>query len=339
MTIRNKKIKIQQLLFLGLIVISCGQKKPVIEKTFYYWKTSFDISAQEKNALDSLNVKKLYVHFFDIDWDETHNMPVPLAEIAWKDSLFPVEKIVPTVFITNRTFEHLADAEVGNFAHKIATKIQYHLQTISLLPAEIQIDCDWTENTKAIYFQLLTALKKEIKNIPISATIRLHQLKYFHKTGVPPVDRGMLMCYNLGDVRKADTKNSILALEDLKKYILPPVKYPLPLDIALPIFEWGVVRRNEKTVHLLNDFAISTENRHFFTEITPNLFSCDSSHYEKGVYLYKNDQIRIEKVSAATLQEAYLLLQPFIKDSCSIAFYHLSGISHTDFRTFNANNL
>ena len=313
-------------LFLA-ILLSCGQKKPQLETAFYHWKTHFEPSMAEKKALDSLKIQKLYVHFFDIDWDETRKMPIPLAEIQWKDSLFPVKKIVPTVFITNRTFEQLDEAEITDLAHKIALKIQFQVQKIALSASEIQIDCDWTEGTRAIYFALLSAVKKEFPQTPISATIRLHQLKYFRRTGVPPVDRGMLMCYNLGDVRKAETENSILALEDLKKYVLPPVKYPLPLDIALPIFEWGVVRRNEKTVHLLNDFAISAENKAFFTKISPIIFQCDSSHYEKGIYLYKNDHIRIEKVPEETLQAAFELLQPFVKDSSTVAYYHLSYIS------------
>lgn len=319
--------KIQQGFLLLLIgMMSCGQKKPQLQSSFYYWKTQFSVSSAEKNALDSLQVQKLYVHFFDIDWDEIRNMPIPLAEITWKDSLFPVQKIVPTVFITNRTFEHLSKTEIADFSQKIATKIQHQLQQVSLAASEIQIDCDWTESTQSIYFELLAAIKKAFPNVPISATIRLHQLKYFHRTGVPPVDRGMLMCYNLGDVRKPETQNSILAIEDLKKYVLPPVKYPIPLDIALPIFSWGVVRRNEKTVHLLNDFAITAKNRKFFTEILANQWSCDSSHYENSVYLYKNDLVRVEKVSQETLQMALALLQPFVNESSTLAFYHLSAI-------------
>lgn len=315
------------ILLLLIGIMSCGQKKPQLSSSFYYWKTQFSLSVAEKNALDSLQVQKLYVHFFDIDWDESRSMPIPLAEIAWKDSIFPVQKIVPTVFITNRTLEHLPKTEIAPLSQKMAAKIQQHLQQISLSASEIQIDCDWTESTQSVYFELLAAIKKEFSNVPISATIRLHQIKYFHRTGVPPVDRGMLMCYNLGDVRKEETQNSILAIEDLQKYVVPPVKYPLPLDIALPIFSWGVVRRNEKTVHLLNDFVINAENRKFFTEISANQWSCDSSHYENGVYLYKNDLLRVEKVSQETREKALLLLQPFVNESSTLAFYHLSAVN------------
>ncbi len=39
---------------------------------------------------------------------------------------------------------------------------------------------------------------REQSGLPLSSTIRLHQIKYRERTGVPPVERGMLMFYNMG---------------------------------------------------------------------------------------------------------------------------------------------
>ena len=64
---------------------------------------------------------------------------------------------------------------------------------------EIQIDCDWTASTQEAYFEFLHYLKEKAKDkqIQLSATIRLHQLSMTP----PPVDRGILMMYNTGDVK------------------------------------------------------------------------------------------------------------------------------------------
>ena len=61
---------------------------------------------------------------------------------------------------------------------------------------EIQIDCDWTKSTKDKYFYLLKKIK-ELSKKEISCTLRLYPYKYPEIMGVPPVDKAMLMCYNL----------------------------------------------------------------------------------------------------------------------------------------------
>lgn len=45
------------------------------------------------------------------------------------------------------------------------------------------------------------------------------------------------MCYNTGDIDSPGESNSILDLEDAKKYLQGKHRaYPLPLDVALPVF-------------------------------------------------------------------------------------------------------
>ncbi|MGG2305049.1 hypothetical protein ACE4Z6_26875, partial [Salmonella enterica] len=93
-----------------------------------------------------------------------------------------------------------------------------------------QIDCDWTLGTKEKYFSLLKRIKERMA-LPLSCTIRLHQVKYQAKTGVPPVDRGMLMYYNMGHVEGATETNSIYDPANADKYVSYVKDYPLPLDV------------------------------------------------------------------------------------------------------------
>ena len=108
---------------------------------------------------------------------------------------------------------------------------------------------------------------------PISATIRLHQIKFLAKTGVPPVSKGLLMCYNMGNLKNPATKNSIIETEELKKYIDNLAAYPLPLDVALPLFNWKVLFRNNTYAGLIqnlpdslltNPFISKAGNRYLF---------------------------------------------------------------------------
>ncbi|MBK8703650.1 MAG: hypothetical protein IPN33_08475 [Saprospiraceae bacterium] len=118
---------------------------------------------------------------------------------------------------------------------------------------EIQIDCDWTEKTRDSYFYLLKKMREQLEpgNCALSATIRLHQVRYFKKTGAPPVDRGMLMFYNMGDVESWEEPNSILNIKKGEPYLDGAARYPLPLDVALPAFGWGVLFREGRMIRLI----------------------------------------------------------------------------------------
>ena len=120
---------------------------------------------------------------------------------------------------------------------------------------EIQLDCDWTKTTREKYFNLIEQMKQltEINKIEITTTIRLHQVKFFNKTGVPPIKRGMLMFYNMSDVSDNRTRNSIYDEGLAKKYLINFDKYPLDLDVVLPAFSWSCWFRNGKLKNLINN--------------------------------------------------------------------------------------
>ena len=103
---------------------------------------------------------------------------------------------------------------------------------------EMQLDCDWTTSTQQSYFKLCEASRDLLKadSIALSSTIRLHQLSQT----APPVDRGVLMLYNTGNLKSIDTQNSILDIRDVEPYLKKKIEYPIPLDYVYPTFGWGV---------------------------------------------------------------------------------------------------
>ena len=64
------------ILLLCIICIACEKKQ---QTSFYFWKTSYQLSANEQKYLDSLGVQKLYVRFFDVDIK--NGKPLPIGEI------------------------------------------------------------------------------------------------------------------------------------------------------------------------------------------------------------------------------------------------------------------
>ena len=333
-------------ILLVVFVICCfaacqTNKESVTEFGFYHWQTELELSEIEKNTLNSLDAKQLYVKYFDIDWKD--NQPVPLAMLRVSNWDLEDLGIVPCVFITNRTMANIAPADIPALAKNIhikITEIGYSFPEKAI--REIQIDCDWSQQTRANYFQLLEELKQYYPtDFIISATIRLHQIKYFDKTGVPPVDRGMLMYYNVGDVDDLETENSILDIEIAQNYLYNFDEYPLDLDVALPIFAWSIVFRDAKLVKIIHNLrAVDLMNDERFKSISNTRFEVQKSTYLDGYYLYKGDVIRTETIDLETLQKASVLLKEKLpKADRSIVFYHLDSLTVEQYKVEDLKNV
>ncbi len=182
---------------------SAAPAGPPAQRAFYYWRTTFELSATEQHALAELHVARLYVRAFDVVWDEQLRAPAEAGPLTVaRDARVPAGiDVVPVVFVRAGIFArgHLDDAAIVTAAHDTWTGVQRRTSALGVTAHELQLDCDWTESTRAGYFAFLRALRGEVgPGVAISATIRLHQIKYRERTGVPPVDRGTLMFYNMG---------------------------------------------------------------------------------------------------------------------------------------------
>ena len=280
--------------FLLVLFSSCTEDKlPLKSESFYYWKTVFNVSDKEQNVLNNKNVEKLYVRFFDLDVVDGNVEPV--GKIVFKSK--PDREIVPVLFITNSVFkmDELNEDELVTKTLDLIDKISNYEE---ITYKEIQIDCDWSDKTKDSYFKFLGRIKQKSEKI-ISATIRLHQVKYPDRTGIPPVDYGVLMYYNMGKLG-ANDKNSIYDRETALKYTPSLASYKLPLKTALPIFRWGVQLRNNQIISLIPKINLA--------EIS-NLKNISSTKYQvlkdthyKNYYLKKEDVIKYESVDFTDLK-------------------------------------
>lgn len=220
----------------------------------YFWRSQFHVSPTEQAFLDRQKIGSLYVKFFDVDLDPVTGQPVPIAAISDLKPPANGMEIIPVVFITQSALRQIALDSPEAMAQKITSRIARTCEAAGLRRVkEWQLDCDWTARDQQAYFRLVAAAKTiaHQHKISLSVTLRLYPFKYRSVMGVPPADKALLMCYNMGNLKNPATNNSILDPDEMEKYLRTGQPYPLPLDAALPLFNWQVWFRDRAYMGLL----------------------------------------------------------------------------------------
>ena len=334
------------LFVLLLFLFSCKQQEqPVppkkIARAFYFWKSVFKLTGHEKDIVDSLQVSTLYLKFFDVEWNEISKQPNPVAQVRVidKDYLQKIN-IVPVIFITNESILKIDSIQSILLAEKIY-KLVHEIAAINKIINinELQIDCDWTESTRDKYFSILKKIKQLATPWSLSATIRMHQVKFMGKSGVPPVDRGLLMCYNMGNLKNPATDNSIIETSELKKYIGNIHKYPLALDVAFSLFDWYVLFRNDSykgLIQNLNDSVFKNE----FVEKKDNRYRFLKDTLLMGYEFRKNDVLRYENSDYnSIISSAKEINDRLVETQLRVSLYHLDSITLSKYNTHEMENI
>lgn len=300
-------------------------------QAFYFWENNrISLSKFEIIELKELKTEKLYVKFFEVEKNEVHGIiPSAKSELKLKQKDIHVIEIIPTVYIRNTVFKNTSKEELTELAENIYSLVKKRYIENFLFSKntlkEIQIDCDWTENTKENYFLFLKQLKK-IASQQISATLRLYAYKFPNRMGILPIDRAMLMCYNLLSPLEAGNRNSILELEELEKYLIGSKKYPLPLDIAIPIYSAIHIYQNNKFRGM-----IYGENRNFVknTNSLKGLWhTVRRDTLVNDIYIRKGDKIKFEYNSPIKIKKAIDIIKSNVifEEQTTIALYHLQEV-------------
>lgn len=276
-------ILISLILVFALIVFNYNKTQTKdIQISFYSWENSFE----EQNINEKLYIKVLDVNFSTkLELLKTNIKDVP-------------KNFIPVIYITNETMKNVDYSLVSKAILETLKNYKFD---------EIQIDCDWSLSTRSNYFNLLEDLKEKL-NKKISATIRLHQIKYYTKTGIPPIDYGVLMYYNMSSIGEFNTKNSILDNEIAKKYHYNFDVYPLKLKLALPLYSQAIQFREEKAISLFEGVEEKDFNNDF-EKLENNRYKVLNSHYFKGRYIYKDDIFRLENSNE---QDIKIALKDFL---------------------------
>ncbi|MFV0605540.1 MAG: hypothetical protein ACK5NK_06815 [Niabella sp.] len=321
------KISVYTGIAFAIFAISC-KNKPAKERmsiapAFYLWKnTTGALSENEITCIAKTKTEKLYVKFFEVEKDELLGA-IPVAKTAfhyWGSKSIGGDsvqryilnnlEIIPVVYINNNVLQGITEDSVALLAENILFLIDKYYQTqiknSTTTYNELQIDCDWTATTKNNYFNLLRRLDEKTEKI-ISCTLRLYPFKYRKNMGVPPVNKVMLMCYNLNNPLQYEDKNSILDVTELSKYVKNAKPYPLPIDVALPVFSWAVLYHNNQFSGLLNieGKTLSSITRN----VKPLWYAVTKDTLINDVYLRKGDELKLEEVSTDDLKHAIVILK------------------------------
>ena len=241
-----------RLLILVALAAGCGRtteaQGPEARRAFYFWRTTFALSSAEQQAIAALHVERIYLRVFDLGWDD--HAVAALGPVSGAGPVPAGVEIVPVVYIKAEVFKHLTPPQLPAVAAEAWRKVAGRAAALGFAVHELQLDCDWTDGTREGFFGFVRALKVAAA-VPLSATIRLHQVKYRERTGVPPVERGTLMFYNMGKFSADADARMIFDAESAAKYLARVDDYPLPLDVALPVWSWTVHTRDELVVGLL----------------------------------------------------------------------------------------
>lgn len=312
------------------VFIACKHKESP-KAAFYYWKTVLQLDNIQSDLLSKAGNNTLYLRFFDVTWNEQKQEVSPNAIVLIDKNLSGVQ-VIPVIFMTNVVFERTKAAEVDSLAKKCNGLINALATKANLSFKSIQIDCDWTDGTKDKYFSFLKAFRGYCKH-SLQATIRLHQIKYRERTGVPPVDKGVLMFYNMGKIKTGGTASSIYNEKDAAKYLGRLGSYPLPLDVALPLFSWVIQSRDGKVIQIYSKISRNElKNQNLFEALNTG-YRAREDFFLKGAYIRKNDVFNPEETNMNVLTKAADQLSDHLPPfkTRTIIYYELANINLPEF--------
>lgn len=325
------------ILIQALFITACSetQSKPY---AFYHWNTQLAPTTTLNDKIMQSGSERLYLRFFDLEVSAIDNHVFPIATLQIKDAAaLKVKEIVPVIYIKNAVFSHKDGTgdPITALANEVALKIG-RIKTASFSTTtfpEIHIDCDWTDSTQRSFFSFLVELQKNetfksvngtLQSPVLVSTLRLHQVKYRERTGVPPVHKVVIMAYNVGDLQNIAESNSIINNDITKKYLKRLKDYPLPYDVALPLFEWYVVYRDNALTALIQDTNSTLLNK-YATPLAANKSTIHTDCTLNNVTLYKGDVLRLETVSFTDLKELATLIKSNASQDYQTLFYHINA--------------
>jgi hypothetical protein len=316
------------LLLLALLPLGCGRGRPPADVSFYHWKQTLDLGAGERALLADAGTRRLFVRFFDVDLDGESRRPVPVSVLECRGALPAGMTVVPVVFLAERVFSSPCDPP--RLAGQVAAKIErVNARCDFSAPAEVQLDCDWTASSRGPFFAFLRELRRFLPpGTALSATLRLHQVRFREREGLPPVDRATLMLYNMGRVESPAPGNSIVDVHVFRSYAGGLKGYPLPLDLALPVFQWGLVFRMDRLariVHGLGAEDVAAAGA-AFKDLGKNRFLCRRGAHLCGVPIFPGDLLRLEAAEFPAVRQCLRLARESLNGKAAgLVFYHLDA--------------
>jgi hypothetical protein len=313
------------LMLATLVLASCRQQSDNEHPySFYYWRTSLSLDSLEMAALERSTGDNLYLRFFDVDKVNGAIEPVGILKDEFKQPL--PRRVVPVVFISNRVWEGITQQEIELLAERIVGSVGFIRKSYQFNEVtEIQFDSDWTASTRDAYFAFLSYMA-ELSGIEVTTTLRLHQVKDAKVMGIPPVKKCYLMCYATGSPLSGNPENSILDVPTLKSYLANLDKYPLAMDIALPIYSWALISNHLGKTQIANGWTSAMlRESDIFSAVSDHVFEVKEEGFSRGTYLSKGFRVKIEEIDVVELKEVKSFVQRKLKYDYEYIYYNLDA--------------
>ncbi|MFZ4785183.1 MAG: hypothetical protein ACOYLH_06865 [Flavobacteriales bacterium] len=307
------------ILLLSLIIVSslldsCQHESRQYAVGFYYWKTQVILNSIERSAMDSIQTGPMAVRYFDLDIDTRSGLVSPIAPVSF-DSVHCLKIAEPVIFIKNRIFHERTDSAIAMWAVQTTALIRkINIDNGIVENKVIQLDCDWTVSTRDAFFFFIEKMKQANPRVEIISTVRLHQIKFKDTMGVPPVNRAVLMYYNMGKI-ECGQGNSILDNSIGETYLGNLKSYPLPLDWALPTFYWAIRCDQGHVISLISKTSREELTPPYFSQINPDQYQVERDHNFKGIWIEKGQVLKVEESTIADLHLALKLLEKYSDES------------------------
>lgn len=330
------------------LLAGCQQEDSEIENpqnSVYYWKTIYKLDSTERKFLTDFNVKKLYLRYFDVIFDDTRRQLKPNATIKFAEIPDESLEVVPTVFIVEKCLYHNLDTLANKLVDRIFQISEtHHVKNVH----EIEIDCDWTARSQDKYFSFLDIVRQNLakRNAKLSVTIRLHQLNM----KVPPCDYGVLMVYNTGNYKDRSVDNPIIGYKECLPYLRYLKSYKLKMCVALPNFKWQLHFKQGKFANIL--YNLNLDDSLNFRKVDDDTYIVlksreipmfiSSSDY--NVYLFAGDSIFIKRAEFSEIQKVRadifklrksLLAQTIVYDLNS---QNINNLNYNNYEEVYSNN-
>ncbi|MEO0474270.1 MAG: hypothetical protein AAF206_31975, partial [Bacteroidota bacterium] len=220
-------------ILLAVLLSACGPRRTVV-RSFFHWQSTEGFYNKETEYLDTLQIERVYVRYFEVDWDSRRKRALPLRTIT-ESSDHQSREVVPHIAISERCMAQIPDRKVPELAVQVHDRLARLTEGQQF--SEILIDCPWTEGSRDNYFAFLDTLASMFDPaLSFSVSMHPYHVQQSAILGVPEVDRAMLMLFEYPAPVEEAGSVSILPEERLRNQLQNLPQYPLPVDLALPVF-------------------------------------------------------------------------------------------------------
>lgn len=313
---------------LFFLLNSCSEQGKT-KNAFLIRNNHVQFDEYRRELLRQTNTNKVYIKIFDVVFNEWQQRPLPLAQVEFDTASLKWLKssgieIVPVIYINNDLLEKVNPDRINALADRVMMLLKTRLDQFDILNEKtIHIICDWSVLSKEKYFDLLTyfQLLPFFSDKQISISVRPKQVENSNQYGTPPVKR---VIYTL-DVQDEKFDPSAIG------------KYPLPMDISLPLFNDPIVFRNNSAMGAISGIPDSTWQNEKVCQKAGDYFEVMRDTVVHFHYFKKGDQIEYKFGDTAAPRRIAALIKDQLKSQESTII--LNQLDSIKIRQYNASQL